>query len=144
MGYLWTSNPPVPFLLPLAFPGGARWNYWYGADGPPPPVSWQLRDNGHGVAGYAAKWDADHGVSAPRTASTSGTSSVPGPGPHTLHVRVFDRAGTSADITYLYLYDVEPPSSALHVDRGTSSALNLHWSAADGLSGVKDVTIEVA
>ena len=144
MGYLWTSNPPVPFLLPLAFPSGAHWNYWYGADGPPPPVSWQLRDGGHGVAGYAAMWDADPGAAAPRTASTSGTSSVPGPGSHTLHLRVFDRAGTSADITYLYLYDVEAPTSAMHVDRGTSSALNLHWSAADGLSGVKDVAIEVA
>ncbi len=144
MGYLWTSYPPVPFLIPLAFPGGARWNYWYGADGPLPPISWQLRDGGHGVAGYAASWDADPGPGAPRTASTRGTSSVPGPGSHTLHLRVFDRAGTSADITYLYLYDVEPPTSALQVDRGTSSALNLHWSAADGLSGVKDVAIEVA
>jgi hypothetical protein len=144
MGYLWTSNPPVAFLLPLAFPGGARWNYWYGADGPPPPISWQLRDGGHGVAGYAASWDADPGPGAPRTASTRGTSSVPGPGSHTLHLRVFDRSGTSADITYLYLYDVEPPTSALQVDRGTSSALNLHWAAADGLSGVKDVAIEVA
>ena len=144
MGYLWTSNPPVPFLLPLAFPGGAHWNYWYGADGPPPPVSWQLRDGGRGVAGYAAKWDADPGPGAARTVSTSGTSTVPGPGSHTLHVRVFDRAGTSADITYLYLYDVEPPTSALLVDRGTSSALNLHWSASDTLSGVKDVAIEVA
>jgi hypothetical protein len=144
MGYLWTSNPPVPFLLPLAFPGGARWNYWYGADGPPPPVSWQLRDGGRGVAGYAAQWDADPGAGAPRTPSASGTIAVPGPGSHTLHVRVFDRAGTSADITYLYLYDVEPPSSALHVDRGTSSALNLHWSASDSLSGVKDVAIEAA
>ena len=144
MGYLWTSNPPVPFLLPLAFPSGARWNYWYGADGPPPPISWQLRDGGHGVVGYAAKWDADPGPAAPRTAATSGTSSVPGPGSHMLHLRVFDRAGTSADITYLYLYDVEPPTSALHLDRGTSSALNLHWSTADGLSGVKDVVIEVA
>jgi hypothetical protein len=144
MGYLWTSNPPVPFLLPLAFPGGARWNYWYGADGPPPPISWQLRDGGRGLAGYAARWDADPGPGAPRTAAASGTSSVPGPGSHTLHLRVFDRAATTADITYLYLYDVEPPSSALHVDRGTSSALSLHWSAGDVLSGVKDVAVEVA
>jgi hypothetical protein len=60
-----------------------------------------------------------------------------------LHLRVFDRAGTSADITYLYLYDVEPPTSALHIDRGASSALNLHWSASDNLSGVKDVAIDV-
>ena len=144
MGYLWTSNPPVPFLLPLAFPGGAHWNYWYGVDGPPPPVSWQLRDGGRGIAGYAAKWDADPGSAAPRTASLTGTTAVPGPGSHVLHLRVFDRSGTSADITYLYLYDLEPPSSALQVDRGTSSALNLHWSASDILSGVKDVTIEVA
>ncbi|HXN04228.1 MAG TPA: M23 family metallopeptidase [Candidatus Acidoferrum sp.] len=144
MGYLWTSNPPVPFLLPLAFPGGARWNHWYGGDGPPPPVSWQLRDGGHGVAGYAAQWDADPGPNAHRTSSLSGTTAVPGPGSHTLHLRVFDRAGTSADITYLYLYDVEPPSSTMQIDRATSSALNLHWSSSDSLSGVKDVTIEVA
>jgi hypothetical protein len=144
MGYLWTSNPPVPFLLPLAFPGGARWNYWYGADGPPPPISWHLRDGGRGLAGYAAQWDADPGVGAPRTQSASGTSSVPGPGSHTLHLRVFDRAGTSADITYLYLYDVEPPTSALLVDPATSSTLNLRWSSSDSLAGVKDVAIEVA
>jgi hypothetical protein len=144
MGYLWTSNPPVPFLLPLAFPGGARWNYWYGGDGPPPPVRWQLRDGGHGVAGYAVQWDADPGPNARRTSSASGTAAVPGPGSHTLHLRVFDRTGTSADITYLYLYDVEPPTSALHADRATSTALNLHWSASDSLSGVKDVAVEVA
>src|SRR5438132_4364557 len=144
MGYLWTSNPPVPFLLPLAFPGGAHWNYWYGGDGPPPPISWQLRDGGHGLAGYAAKWDADPGAGASRTMSASGSAALPGPGSHTLHLRVFDRSGTSADITYLYLYDVEPPTSTLHVDRATSSALNLHWSATDTLSGVKDVAVEVA
>jgi hypothetical protein len=144
MGYLWTSNPPVPFLLPLAFPGGARWNYWYGADGPPPPVTWQLRDGGRRVAGYAARWDADPGASAPRTLSTSGTAAVPGPGSHTLHLRVFDRAGTSADLTYLYLYDVDPPTSELHVDPARSTAMNLHWTASDSLSGVKDVAVDVA
>jgi hypothetical protein len=144
MGYLWTSNPPVPFLLPLAFPGGARWNYWYGSDGPPPPVTWHLRDGGHGVAGFAAQWDADPGPGAPRTPAISGTAAVPGPGSHTLHLRVFDRAGASVDVTYLYLYDVEPPSSALRVDGGGSAALNLHWSGSDSLSGIRDLAIDVA
>src|SRR5437868_780608 len=144
MGNLWAKGTPVPFLLPLAFPGGAHWNYWYGNDGPPPPVSWHLRDGGHGLAGFAAQWDQDPGPGAARTQATSGSASVPGPGSHTLHLRVFDRAGTSADITYLYLYDVELPTSTLHVDRARSSALNLHWSATDSLSGVKDVAIEVA
>ncbi len=143
MGNLWTSNPPVPFLLPLAFPGGARWNYWYGNDGPPPPLSWHLRDGGHGLAGFAAQWDADPGPAAPRTQATSGAATMPGPGSHTLHLRVFDRAGTSADITYLYLYDVDPPSSALRVDPAQGSALNLRWSGDDRLSGVKDVAIEI-
>ncbi len=143
MGNLWTSNPPVPFLLPLAFPGGARWNYWYGNDGPPPPVSWHLRDGGHGLAGFAAQWDADPGPAAPRTQATSGAATMPGPGSHTLHLRVFDRAGTSADITYLYLYDVDPPSSALRVDPAQGSALNLRWSGDDRLSGVRDVAIEI-
>src|SRR5437763_1311837 len=144
MGNLWAKGTPVPFLLPLAFPGGAHWNYWYGNDGPPPPVSWHLRDGGHGLAGFAAQWDQDPGPGAARTQATSGSAAVPGPGSHTLHLRVFDRAGTSADITYLYLYDVELPTSTLHVDRASSSALNLHWSATDSLSGVKDVAIEVA
>jgi hypothetical protein len=144
MGNLWTSNPPVPFLLPLAFPGGARWNYWYGADGPPPPVSWHLRDGGHGLAGFAAQWDADPGPGAARTQATNGTAAVPSPGSHTLHLRVFDRLGSSADITYLYLYDVEPPTSDLRADRTQGSALNLHWSGSDRLAGVKDVAIEVA
>jgi len=143
LGYLWTSNRPVPFLLPLAFVGGTHWNYWYGTDGPPPPVSWRLRDGGRGLGGYAARWDADPGTSAPRTQAFSGTAAFPGPGSHTLHVRVFDRAGASADITYLYLYDVESPSSALRVDRSASGALSLHWSGSDTLSGVKDVGIEV-
>src|SRR5439155_1547110 len=83
LGYLWTSTPPVPFLLPLAFPGGARWNYWYGTDGPPPPVTWRLRDGGHGLAGFVAHWDADPGVTAGRTLATSGSAAVPGPGAHT-------------------------------------------------------------
>jgi hypothetical protein len=144
MGNLWMNNTPVPFLLPLAFPGGARWNYWYGNDGPPPPVTWHLRDGGRGLAGFAAQWDQDPGTSAPRSQATSGAATVPGPGSHTLHLRVFDRAGTSADITYLYLYDVDPPTSALQVDPAQGSALNLHWSGNDRLSGVKDVAIEVA
>jgi hypothetical protein len=143
MGNLWMNGRPVPFLLPLAFPAGAHWNYWYGMDGPPPAVSWHLRDGGHGLAGYAAKWDEDPGVAAPRTQATSGTASMPGPGSHTLHLRVFDRAGASADITYLYLYDVQPPTSALRVERGSSNALSLHWSGSDDLSGVRNVGIEV-
>ena len=101
LGYLWTSNPPVPFLLPLAFPSGAHWNYWYGIDGPPPPVSWRLRDGGRGLAGFAARWDADPGVAAGRTLATSGSAAVPGPGAHTLHLRVFDRAGTRVSGFYL-------------------------------------------
>jgi len=143
MGNLWANGTPVPFLLPLAFPGGARWNFWYGNDGPPPPVSWHLRDGGHGLAGFAAQWDQDPGMGAPRTQATSGSAAVPGPGSHTLHLRVFDRAGTSVDITYLYLYDVDPPTSALNVDPALGSALNLHWSGHDQLSGVKDAAFEV-
>src|SRR5436305_1920827 len=143
MGNLWAKGTPVPFLLPLAFPGGARWNYWYGSDGPPPPVSWHLRDGGHGLAGFAAQWDQDPGPGAARIQATSGSAAVPGPGSHTLHLRVFDRAGTSAGITYLYLYDVEAPTSALSVDRAPGSALNLHWSGHDQLAGVEDVAIDV-
>jgi Peptidase family M23 len=144
IGYLWTSNPPVPFLLPLAFFGGARWNYWYGADGPPPSITWQLRDGGHGLAGYAAQWDADPGINAARTQALSGSAAVPSTGTHTLHLRVWDRAGTSADVTYLYLYDVDPPSAALHLDPSRSNAVDLHWSGSDSLSGVRDVSIEVS
>ncbi|MDQ6713345.1 MAG: M23 family metallopeptidase [Candidatus Dormibacteraeota bacterium] len=143
MGNLWLNGTPTPFLLPLAFPGGARWNYWYGSDGPPPPVTWHLREGSHGLAGFAVQWDADPGAAAPRSQATSGTAAVPGPGSHTLHMRVFDRAGTSADITYLYLYDVDPPTSALRADPG-GGALSLHWSGDDRLAGVKDVAIEVA
>src|SRR5438552_12483673 len=143
MGNLWAKGTPVPFLLPLASPGGARWNSWYGNDGPPPPVSWHLRDGGHGLAGFAAQWDQDPGPGAARIQATSGSAASPGPGSHTLHLRVFDRAGTSADITYLYLYDVEAPTSALSVDRAPGSALNLHWSGHDQLAGVEDVAIEV-
>src|SRR5438093_11610332 len=144
LGNLWTSNPPVPFLLPLAFPGGAHWNSWYGMDGPPPPVSWRLRDGGHGLAGFAARWDQDPGAAAGRTLATSGSAGVPGPGAHTLRLRVFDRAGTSADITYLYLYDVQPPTAALRVAPGSSTAPGVHWSGSDDLSGLKDMAIEVA
>jgi hypothetical protein len=143
MGNLWLNGTPVPFLLPLAFLGGAHWDYWYGSDGPPPAITWNLRDGGRGLAGFAAQWDADPGLAAHRTQTTSGAATVPGPGSHTLHLRVFDRAGTSADVTYLYLYDVDPPTSALRVDSAQGSALNLHWSGADQLSGVKDVGIEV-
>ncbi|HVH64987.1 MAG TPA: M23 family metallopeptidase [Candidatus Acidoferrum sp.] len=143
-GLLWSNNPPVPFVLPLAFFGGARWNYWYGADGPPPPVTWHLRDGAHGLAGFAAQWDADPGVGAARTMSTSGMAAVPGPGSHTLHLRVFDRAGASADIMYLYLYDVDPPTSTLRADPARITGVNLHWSGHDSLAGVKDVAIEVA
>ncbi len=144
MGNLWLNGTPTPYLLPLAFFGGARWNYWYGIDGAPPAVTWTLRDGGHGLAGFAAQWDQDPGPAAHRTQATSGAATVPGPGTHTLHLRVFDRAGTTADITYLYLYDVDPPTSALRVDPAQGGAMNLHWSAADQPSGVKDVVIDVS
>ncbi|HEY9288131.1 MAG TPA: M23 family metallopeptidase, partial [Candidatus Dormibacteraeota bacterium] len=143
-GYLFTSNPPVPFLLPLAFFGGARWNYWYGADGPPSPVTWDLRQGQYGLAGSAVKWDADPGVNAPRSQTLSGTAAVPGPGSHTLHLRVWDRAGRTADLTYLYLYDVDPPTSSVSVEPVRSSAVPLHWSGTDALSGIKDVSIDVS
>jgi peptidase M23-like protein len=144
LGYLWSSNPPVPFLLPLAFFAGARWDYWYGTDGPPPPVRWQLRDGGHGLGGYAAQWDADPGAAAARTPALSGSAAVPGPGSHVLHLRVWDRAGASADITYLYLYDVDPPTAAATIGAVRSSAVTLHWSGTDFLSGVKEVAVEVS
>ncbi len=143
-GYLWSSNPPVPYLLPLTFVGGARWNYWYGADGPPPPVTWQLREGQYPLAGYAAKWDQDPGPNAPRSHALTGSAAVPGTGSHTLHLRVWDQAGRTADVTYLYLYDVDPPSSALTASATGSSAVRLRWSGQDALSGVKDVGIEVS
>ena len=143
-GYLFTSNPPVPFLLPLAIFGGARWDHWYGADGPPPPVTWQLRQGQYALAGSAAKWDADPGVDAARTQALSGTVGVPGPGSHTLHLRVWDRAGRTADLTYLYLYDVDPPTGSASTDRVSSSAISLHWSGKDTLSGINDVSVEVS
>jgi hypothetical protein len=144
LGNLWRNNRPTPFLLPLAFFGGAHWNFWYGADGPPPPVSWQLRDGGRGLAGFAVRWDADPGPSAARKLGLSGTATVPGPGSHTLHLRVFDRAGDSADITYLYTYDVDPPTAELVAGSASSSALSLRWQGSDALSGIKDVAIDVA
>lgn len=144
MGNLWSSNPPVPFLLPLTFLSGARWNYWYGQDGPPPAITWHIRDGGRGVAGFAVAWDHDPGPTAARSIATSGRAAIPGPGSHTLHLRVFDRAGTSSDITYLYLYDVDPPTSTLRVDPANASDLALHWSGSDALSGIKDLAIDVA
>src|SRR5207237_868645 len=71
MGNLWAKGTPVPFLLPLAFPGGAHWTYWYGNDGPPPPVSCHLRDGGHGLAGFAAQWEQAAGPAPTRTEPTS-------------------------------------------------------------------------
>jgi hypothetical protein len=144
MGNLWLNGTPTPFLLPLAFFGGAHYDHWYGSDGAPPPVTWTIRDGGRGLAGFSAQWDQDPGPAAQRTQALSGAATVPGPGSHTLHLRVFDRAGGTADITYLYLYDVDPPTSALRVDSAQGSALNLHWTGADQLSGVKDVAIEVS
>jgi hypothetical protein len=143
MGYLWSSNPPVPFVLPLAFFSGASWNHWYGRDGAPPPISWQIRDGGRGLAGFAAQWDADPGPGAARTRGASGSAVLPGPGAHTLHLRVFDAAGHTADVSYLYLYDVDPPTAHLSV-QGGATAVPVRWLGNDALSGVKDVTLEVA
>src|SRR5206468_1505503 len=44
----------------------------------------------------------------------------------------------------LFLYDVEPPSSALRLDPATSAAVTLHWLGNDGLSGVNGMAVEVA
>jgi len=142
MGYLWTTDPPTPFLLPLAFVGGARWNSWYGLDGAPPPVTWSIRDGTRGFGGYAVQWDAEPGVSAPRTAARQGATALPGPGSHTLHLRVFDAAGGSADISYLYLYDVGRPSAELRAD-ARSGTVALDWTGRDDLSGVRQAAIEV-
>jgi murein DD-endopeptidase MepM/ murein hydrolase activator NlpD len=143
MGYLWTSAPPVPFVLPLAFFGGAAWNHWYGHDGAPPAINWQIRDGGRGLSGYAAQWDTDPGPGAARTRGIAGSAVLPGPGAHTLHLRVFDGAGQSADISYLYLYDVDPPTAHLSLGSG-STAVPVQWRGNDALSGVKEVVLEVA
>ncbi len=144
MGYLWTTDPPNPFVLPLAFLGGARWNYWYGLDGAPPAVTWQIRDGGRGVTGYAAQWEVDPGPNAPRAASRQGSAAFPGPGAHTLHLRLFDGAGASADVTYLYLYDVGRPNGEVKLGDARSTAIPLGWTAHDDLSGVRQITVEVA
>jgi hypothetical protein len=143
-GYLWTSNPPVPYLLPLAFLSGARWDSWYGVDGAPPPASWSIKESGRGFLGYAAQWDTDPGPGATRTASAVGSLPLPGPGRHTLHLRVFDGRGTSTDIAYLYLYDTGQPTAALAEGRVQAAGVPINWTAADGLSGVQTVRIEMA
>lgn len=143
-GYLWTATPPVPFLLPLAFPSGANWNYWYGLDGAPPPVSWRIQDSGRGFLGYAAEWDADPGPAAPHTPSASGSLPVPGPGRHTLHLRVFDGQGTSTDITYIYLYDTGRPTAAFLENPVQATGVPINWTASSDLSGVQTVRIEMA
>jgi len=143
-GYLWTSSPPVPFLLPLAFFSGARWDYWYGLDGAPPAVSWRIQDAGRGFAGYAAGWDADPGPGAARTHSATGSLPVPGPGRHTLHVRVFDGRGDSADLTYLYLYATGVPTAGFIDSRVQATAVPINWTASDDLSGVQMVRFEMA
>jgi len=143
-GYLWTANPPVPFLLPYAFLSGARWNFWYGLDGAPPPVSWRIQDSGRGFLGYVAAWDADPGPAATRISSAGGSLPVPGPGRHTLHLRLFDGRGESADITYLYLYDTGRPTAALADSRVQATGVPINWSASDDLSGVQTIRIEMA
>jgi len=143
-GFLWTSNPPVPYLLPLAFLSGARWDHWYGLDGLPPAASWRIQDSGHGFLGYAAQWDADPGPAASHTASAVGSLPLPGPGRHTLHLRVFDGHGTSTDIAYLYLYDTGQPTAALAEGQVQAAGVPVNWTAADGLSGVQTVRIEMA
>src|SRR5207245_169718 len=77
------------------------------------PASWRIQESGRGFLGYAAQWDADPGPAAPRTASALGSLPLPGPGRHTLHLRVFDGHGTSTDIAYLYLYDTGQPTATL-------------------------------
>jgi len=143
-GYLWTSNPPLPFLLPLAFFSGARWNYWYGLDAAPPAISWWIQDGGRGFTGYAAQWDGDPGPNAAPTHAISGSSTLPGPGRHTLHLRVFDGGGTTADLTYLYLYDIGVPTAAFQDVRAETTAVPIDWTASDGGSGVQTVRIETA
>jgi hypothetical protein len=143
-GYLWSSSPPVPSLLPLAFLSGARWNYWYGLDGAPPPATWSIKESGRGFLGYAAQWDADPGPAAPHTAAAAGSLPLPGSGRHTLHLRVFDGRGVSTDIAYLYLYDTGQPTAALAESRVQGAGVPINWTAADGLSGVQTVRIEMA
>lgn len=143
MGYLWSTDPPTPVVLPLAFFGGARWNYWYGLDSAPPAVTWQIRDGINGFSGYATKWDADPGPNAPRTASRQGSITLPGPGSHTMHLRVFDAGGNSADVTYLYRYDVGRPVGDIRLAPPHSTAVPVVWKAHDDLSGVEQIAIEV-
>lgn len=143
-GYLWSSSPPVPFLLPLAFLSGARWNYWYGLDGAPPPVSWRVQDGGQGFLGYAVQWDADPGPGAPRTPTAGGSLPLAGPGRHTLHLRVFDGRGTSADVTYLYLYDTGRPTAAFTGSQPEVAGGPVNWTASDDLSGVQTIRIDLA
>ncbi len=143
-GYLWTSDPPTPFVLPLVFPSGARWNAWYGRASDPPPIRWRIQDGLWGFDGARMAWDEDPGGPAPGAqAGRSGSTQVPGPGRHTLHWRVFDRAGHTADIAYLYLYDRGEPLIRLESRPPGAPLVTLRWSARDALSGPQGFRSEV-
>jgi murein DD-endopeptidase MepM/ murein hydrolase activator NlpD len=131
-GYLWTTDPPSPFVLPLVFVEGARWNAWYGLAAAPPSITWRTQEGPGGFAGLRMAWDQDPGGPAPGPGTgRTGTTEVPGPGQHTLHLRVFDRAGLTADVTYLYLYDRERPSIRAAGRLGSAALPALSWLASD-------------
>jgi hypothetical protein len=136
-GYLWTTDPPTPFVLPLAFLSGARWNSWYGLAEAPPGVQWRIQDGQWGFTGWRMAWDADPATAAaPLSTSRTGSASLPGPGRHTLHLRVYDRAGHTADIVYLYLYDQGRPALQAQTAPTRTPMSTVRWSASDSLSGV--------
>jgi hypothetical protein len=136
-GYLWTTDPPTPFVLPLAFVSGARWNSWYGLAEAPPAVQWRVQDGQWGFSGLRMAWDADPATTgAPLLTSRTGAAPLPGPGRHMLHLRVYDRAGHSADITYLYLYDQGRPTLQSPAAPTRTPLCSVRWSATDRLSGI--------
>ncbi|MHB8571514.1 MAG: peptidoglycan DD-metalloendopeptidase family protein [Candidatus Dormibacteria bacterium] len=142
LGWLWEGPVPASFTLPYTYLGGASWDAWYNlATGAPPPVTWTIADASHGVAGFTSAWDADPeagGASAPASTATTGSAQVPGPGLHTLNLRVWDTLGTSADVTYRYLYDADIPTVSLSVPATppSSTSFQVTMTGSDATSGL--------
>ena len=140
-----SSTAPDTVPPTITFGPAPQTNRWYNTD---QRIEWTISDGGSGVRGFKQAWNTDPGGQEYATNAGHLDLSWAGEGWHTVRVRAWDNAGNQTIVSnesYGPLgYDITMPTGNLNEPLNGSVTNNTNFTlkanAADGLSGVKEVT----